>query len=235
MTETSEPDFDSSSDVLTAPDQEEAPAAPHFPWPPGPHTDLVTALAETWRRSAFHPADFFRALPVRPLGTALLYFLPVGVLAAGIRLFWSSIFATMGFSLSEYLPGFTEPSALDRLVDFLLSPVLLITGLFLTALLLQGALMLLGAARQPLVATTRVLAFAYGVELFVVVPVLGPLISAVWMLVLVVIGLREVHGTSTGRALLAVILPLALLALLFLLVGILAAFGMVAGGLGRIA
>lgn len=233
MTETS-PIYGSTLAVPPVLAEDSGTEEPPFPWPPGAHSDVIGALAETWRRSVFQPTSFFRAMPAGPYGSALLYFLPLGVMAAGFRLFWSGVYATLGFSLSNYIAGFNEPSALDRLVDFLLSPLLLVIGLFLASIVLHGALKLLGAARRPLSATTRVLAFAYGVELFVIVPALGPLISAVWMLVLIVIGLREVHGTTTGRALLAVIVPFALLTILFLLVAMLAAFGMLASGVGRI-
>jgi hypothetical protein len=52
------------------------------------------------------------------------------------------------------------------------------------------------------------------------VPVLGPLVAAVASIALSIIGVREVHETTTGRAALVVLIPAAvgLLVALFLIV-----------------
>ena len=84
-------------------------------------------------------------------------------------------------------------------------------ALLLIAATLHATLKLLGAARRPFVATTRVLAFAAGTQLFLIVPVLGTLLALVWSAVLTVVGLREVQQTSTARALVALLIPTVLL------------------------
>jgi hypothetical protein len=68
--------------------------------------------------------------------------------------------------------------------------------------------------------TFRVVSYANVTELVSWVPVLGPLVAAVGSVVLAVIGVREVHETTTGKAALVVLIPaaVALLVALFLIV-----------------
>jgi hypothetical protein len=65
-----------------------------------------------------------------------------------------------------------------------------------------------------------VVSYANVAQLVGWVPVLGPLVAAVASVVLSVIGVREVHETTTGKAALVVLIPaaVALLVALFLIV-----------------
>jgi hypothetical protein len=69
-------------------------------------------------------------------------------------------------------------------------------------------------------ATFRVVSYANVAQLVGWVPVLGPLVAAVASIALSIIGVREVHETTTGRAVLVVLIPAAvgLLVALFLIV-----------------
>ena len=79
--------------------------------------------------------------------------------------------------------------------------------------------------QRGIATTVRVFAYAYSPALLAMVPRLGAFAGFVWMVVLAVIGLREAHRTSTGRALTAVLVPI-VVALGFL---VLAALLMAAG------
>jgi hypothetical protein len=69
-------------------------------------------------------------------------------------------------------------------------------------------LMIVGGANQPFETTFRVLAFSQGsTGPLQMVPVCGGLISGVWALVCTCIGLARAHETDTGRAVVAVFLP----------------------------
>ncbi|MGH7461316.1 MAG: YIP1 family protein, partial [Longimicrobiales bacterium] len=189
-------------------------AADAFPWPPADDENILFALAETWHKSVFQPTSFFHALPERGYLSALAYYLPLCVIAAALDLFWSSTFQVLGVAwpfeawLSESAPA--NP-ALERLLSFLLSPVTSLGLLFIPALIVHGTLKLLGAARHPFVTTARVFAFTAGPGLFVAVPVLGHMVAFVWWVPLLIIGLREAQGSSTGRAIAAFAIPLLVL------------------------
>jgi hypothetical protein len=69
-------------------------------------------------------------------------------------------------------------------------------------------------------ATFRVVSYSNVAQLVGWVPILGPLVAAVASIALSIIGVREVHETTTGRAALVVLIPAAvgLLVALFLIV-----------------
>jgi hypothetical protein len=223
-----DPDPEAPNTLRTepAPPEPEIEAAQRFPWPPAAHENVIVALAETWRWSVFQPASFFRALPTSGYLSALGYFLPIAIISEALNLFWSNLFEVAG--LTELLPaafGEATPSAADRLIDFLLSPIWLPFLLFFCALVVHATLKLIGGASQPIVTTARVLSFAYGPRLFNVVPFFGSLLGGIWSLVMIVIGLREAHVTTTGRAAAAVFLPFVVLLTLLVAAGIMMLLG----------
>lgn len=65
--------------------------------------------------------------------------------------------------------------------------------------------------------TFRVVAYANVTILVAWVPILGLLVATVWYAVLSILGVREGHATSTGKAVVIVLIPVAI-ALFILLV-----------------
>jgi hypothetical protein len=172
-----------------------------FPWPPADGASVVGAFVQTWQGATFQPTSFFRALPERAsVGAAVLYYLPLGIIIAGAELFWSLVLAPAA-PRDNMLPS--------PLVQFLLSPLLLLVSLFLSSLVTHALLAMFGAASRDYSTTTRVFAFAYSPMIFTVVPVLGTIVGFVWMVVCAIIGVREAHRTSTGRAAAAILIPVA--------------------------
>jgi hypothetical protein len=49
------------------------------------------------------------------------------------------------------------------------------------------------------------------------IPILGGLVALVWGVILSILGIREVHNTTTGKAALVVLIPAIVLGLLVLL------------------
>lgn len=200
-----------------------------FPWPPD-ERGLLDAFARTWTESVFHPTRFFQAMPRDgTIGSALLYFLPIGVAGAAIQLFWRSLLITFGGS--EIARRFGLESGVSGLVEFLFSPLILLGVLFVTAAVVHVLLFLLQDGAGGMRTTVRVLAFAQGPTLFSIVPGLGDAVGAVWIIVLAIIGLREAHRAPTWKPLLAVLLPLLLLAGLLLVAVI---FGGMLKGIGEL-
>jgi hypothetical protein len=91
----------------------------------------------------------------------------------------------------------------------ILMPIFVAIGMFIGAGILHLCLMIVGGAKQPFETTFRVLCFSMGsAHPLMIVPICGGLIAGVWGIVLECIGLARAHETDTGRALLAVFLPL---------------------------
>jgi hypothetical protein len=88
--------------------------------------------------------------------------------------------------------------------------VFVVIGLFIAAGVLHLMLLLLGGARRDFEATFRVVSYAQATSILFLLPFCGQVIGGVWCLVLYVVGLAEVHRIGHGRAVAAVLLPLAL-------------------------
>lgn len=190
-----------------------------FPWPPLEGAPIVAALGQTWKSSTFDPSVFFRQIP-RDGGTgpAVIYYMVVGMLVAGATLFWRALSFYTGRMATDTLASELGLRALDPVVGFLLSPALLLLTLAVSAGVIHVLLLLFGGANHGFGTTLRVTCYAYSPMLLAFVPILGPVIGGVWMLVLLVVGLREAHETEGWKPLLAVLLPFFLLLLLFLVV-----------------
>ena len=228
MTEYDPPEYERTGNVAEPAGFEAEPVAEPFPWPPAPGESTVTAWGRTWRGASLEPRRFFAALPPGgSIGAAVLYYLTVGIPVAGASLFWSMLRDALGMERRASLGALDGLGAWAPLVDFLLSPVLLLFSLFVAAGVTHLMLKIFGAASRDYGTTTRVFAFAYSPQILGVIPWVGTLAGFVWMVVVSVIGLREAHDTSTARAAAAVLIPLAIL----IMFGVFMALLIAAGGL----
>ena len=90
-----------------------------------------------------------------------------------------------------------------------LVPVVMIVGMFLGSGILHLCLMIVGGARKPFETTFRVVCFSSGsTYLLAMIPFCGGMIAGVWNVVLECIGLARAHETDTGKAVMAVLLPI---------------------------
>ena len=204
-----------------------------------PAVSFPLNLVETWRRSVFEPAAFFADGPfdraaVRPV----LYYLVISVLTAALSLTWGALLpttqpglvGTLAEIMNVALPNGTDTaSSIGRLADFFLAPFWAVLYLIIASLVLHVFVLVLVPGRRSLTATVRTICYACGPGVFAIVPFIGGLVAGIWGIVLTVIGLREAHRTTTGRAfaawLLAAALPIA-----FVLLGVLLVIARVASG-----
>ena len=92
---------------------------------------------------------------------------------------------------------------------FIIVPI----ALFVWSGVLHLCLLLVGGANEGYQATFRVVSYSSVTSLFNAIPVVGT-IASLWGIVLTVIGLREVHNTSTGKSVAAVLMPVGVAILL---------------------
>lgn len=215
------PDPDASPsrhDQFATPDTD-----PGFPWPPADGESIISAFGRTWHGSALQPSAFFARMPQRgSLGAALLYYLAIGIAVAGVQLFWVMISGAAAQPREVTAGSVDSALALNPLLNFFLSPLFLLGTLFLSAAVVHGMLKLLGGAAQNYVYTVRLFCFAYSPQILGVAPRIGAFIGFVWMVVVAILGIRAGHGTTTGRAATAVLVPV-ILALVLVAVVFLAA------------
>jgi hypothetical protein len=86
-------------------------------------------------------------------------------------------------------------------------PVLVVLSTIFQSAVLHVSLTFLNGARENYEATLKAVSYATSASLFLVLPFVGTPLAVVWRVVLLVIGLREVHRISTGRAFFAWLLP----------------------------
>jgi hypothetical protein len=109
----------------------------------------------------------------------------------------------------------------------LLVPVMVIVGMFVGSGILHLCLMIVGGAKKPFETTFRVVCFSSGsTYLLSMIPFCGGVIAGVWNIVLECIGLARAHEIDTGKAVMAVVLPVIVCCGgLFLLVILMGGFG----------
>lgn len=191
------------------------------PWDRRSDIGLMAALWRTLRDSMVHPAEFFRSMPVGGAQcSSVSYALILGTIGFGAALFWQGLMA-LGMGIVGGEVNRQEMGIYLLLVPF--SPVIVLLGLYVGTGILHFFLWIVGGARNGIGATFRVVCWANGIQVLNAIPFCGGLIGAVWVLVAEVIGIREAHGTTTGRAVAAVLLPLAVCCGFVAVIGILAA------------
>src|SRR5205814_9393099 len=90
-------------------------------------------------------------------------------------------------------------------------PLVVAIETFISSAIFHLCLMIVGGAKLPFETTFRVVCFAGGsANPLLIIPICGGLIGAIWKIVLYFIGFARPHDPDTGRALLAVVLPLIL-------------------------
>jgi hypothetical protein len=173
---------------------------------------FLRGLFTTLNEVLFHPSVFFKKMPViGGLTDPLLYALILGMAGLIFSSFWQILLqgAMQGLMIPgmKAAPGQNIFSGIFMAVLAFLFPFLIILGLFITSGILHVCLMLARGARSGFEATFRVVAYANSAYIFLVIPFCGSLLAAVWAVVLTIIGLREAHETTGGKAAFAVFLP----------------------------
>jgi len=162
---------------------------------------FLEGLSRTLKESLFTPQEFFYKLPVEDgFFIPLLYALIIETFATLLGYAWA-------FSLDRSWFGTTKFPGFWIIMLGVLAPVLVFFRIMISAFILHISLFLVAAAKRNFEATFRVACYSCGPELFNVVPVVGGVVAFVWQLYLVIVGLREVHGITTGRSVAAVLLP----------------------------
>jgi hypothetical protein len=172
---------------------------------------FFSGLFKTLGGSLFHPSEFFKKMSVTGgLSDPLLYALIIGMVGLTGSYFWQIVLRS---AMQDMLPGMQAAAGMNvfqgigmALLAFL-SPFLIILGLFISSGVLHVCLMMVKGAKTGFEATFRVVAYGYSANIFLVIPFCGSLLAGVWAVVLYIIGLREAHETTGGKAAFAVFLP----------------------------
>ncbi len=183
------------------------------PWERRDELGFFTAVFETVKGVLLEPTRTFAEMKTEGgLSAPITYALILGSIGIIIGLIWqglfSSVLSTIGVARSEELAGFAVFSTILRIIFIILAPLFVVVGLFISSGICHLCLMVVGGANKSFETTFRVFAYASGsVALIQLVPICGGLIAGIWVSICEIIGLREAHETTTGRAILAMLLP----------------------------
>jgi hypothetical protein len=190
----------------------------------------VPSFFITIQQVLFSPSATFRGLKRdSAIFNAFLFGLIGSSLGGILGALWNSLINVMGV-IPQTSPLFQHMQGANNLViAVFLAPLFSALGLFIGSGVLHVLLMLVGGANRPYAITFKVMAYASGATgLLNIVPVLGSIAAVIWLICICVLGLKEAHETTTGRALLAVLMPLILCCACAALAG----FALVFSGLG---
>jgi hypothetical protein len=195
-------------------------------WEDRENIGFFNGLLKTVKQVLFSPAEFFKKMPVSGgLIDPLLYALIVGMVGLMFQYFWQIV---LGNSMQSFMPQELKSAAvydmfhgLGRAMLAVFSPLLLVIGLFISAGCLHLFLMMVNGARGRFEATFRVVSYGLSPYPLLLIPFCGNIIAALWTLVLTLIGLKEAHETTGGKAAFAVFFPFIICCGLLVLVSIL--------------
>jgi hypothetical protein len=181
------------------------------PWEDMASLGFFTAFFRTMKQVLFSPRAFFRNMPVnKGMGSPLLYGVIISFFATIVGLLVQyALSGSMGsVSGAEGMEGvnFLRPASL--LISAFFLPIILAVGFFILSAIFHICLLIVGAGKRGFEATFRVVSYASSSQAFMLVPFVGWLIIIFYNLVLGTIGFRESHQTTTGRAFIAVLLPM---------------------------
>ncbi len=174
------------------------------------YTDPVQSFMDTVRRLVQGPTGFFRGITragdfVNPAIFALVCY-EVSVILGGL-LALAGIGGDQGFG--------------GLIAAIILAPIFLAIGLLIGSGIVHLLVRLIvGPLNAGFEATFRVVSYSQVVNLVTWIPFIGPFLGF-YSLFLGVVGVREVHGTTTGKAALVVLIPAAIVLLLALLLVVL--------------
>ncbi|MBF0530155.1 MAG: zinc-ribbon domain-containing protein [Deltaproteobacteria bacterium] len=184
----------------------ESPTPEGLPWEERSGS-LISDLWTTTKEVLFKPNEFFHRMPATGgHKTPLTYAMIVGSVGGIFGLFWQALFAMFGSMLGTEAPDIPMMWLIIGMIGvMILLPLLILLTLYLMAAFQHLMLMIVGGADGGFEATLRVLAYGSAANIWNIVPILGGLMSGVWLLVLMIIGLPIVHQTSAGRVVVAVL------------------------------
>jgi hypothetical protein len=182
-------------------------------------SDPLNSFVDVVRGVVFQPQAFFTGLPrqgslLSPLVFALVC-TEISVLLVGLLTFLDVPGGITWLFGARGNQGF-----LAFLGGLVIAPIAAAVGVFLTALVTHLLVILVvGSGHSGFGATFRIVAYSSVTSLVGWIPFIGWIFS-LYRLYLATVGIREMHATTTGKALLVVVLPaILILALVVVVVG----------------
>jgi len=178
----------------------------YVPWESG--EGFIGAFFQTIRGSLFSPTKFFKKISFgEGYWAPLIYGLITGIIGNGCAIFWLWLF--MAQMIPQMIPMDRIPFqySLSILQVILPLPFQQALAIFIGSAILHLSLIIVRGNKHGYKTTFRAVSYSYSGYLFGIIPFIGLFIGNIYVFILNIIGVREGHEISTGKAILAVLLP----------------------------
>jgi hypothetical protein len=191
------------------------------PWETRAEIGLAQGILQTTKEVTFSPRAFFRHTAAEggvrePLAFGILF----GSIGLMLGLFWQVLMSEGSLSsiqirfLGDYGTG------LVFLAAAVLCPLASTVMICLTSLIVHLLLIVVGGGKKGFEATFRAVCYSQATQFWALIPYVGGLLATLWLVVVQVIGIREIHEVSYTRVLIAFLIPVILVVAVLLAVGV---------------
>ena len=209
---TTPPTQTSAAPAMVAPPGGSTSAAPRsgLPWDERQSKGLFHGFIETLQMVLTRPSEAFTAMKREGgVGEPLFYAVIGGTFGAVFAFAYNFAFRSLALFPTRHTAFENMIGGVGLIFLLILMPLLIVIGTFIGAAIYHVCLMIVGGAKQSFETTFRVVCFGGGsVSPLLVIPFCGGLVVLVWKIVVYSIGFARAHETDTGRAAVAVLLPL---------------------------
>ena len=174
----------------------------YAPWESG--EGFIGPFFQTIRESLFSPSKFFKKTAFgEGYWAPLIYGLITGIIGNGCAILWFWMF------IAQWIPTDRIPFHYSLSILQVIAPLPFhqAIAIFIGSAIIHLCLMIVRGNHNGYKTTFRAISYSYSGYLFGIIPFIGLIIGNIYVFILTIIGVREGHGISTGKALLAVLLP----------------------------
>jgi hypothetical protein len=178
------------------------------PWERRSELGLGKSMGDTVKGVLFSPIQFFRTAAVEGgIGEPLAFGILMGSLGMIFEIFWQ-VLMNLGDlpSLSNWPFGQLTWGPVFTAVMFL-SPLLVTLSICIISLVMHFLLVIVRGGKNRFEATLRAVCYAQSTQLWALIPFVGSLLVGLWMVVVQIIGFREMHGISYAKVIFATLIP----------------------------
>ena len=181
------------------------------PWERRAETGLRKGIFQTAKQVVFSPRTFFRHTASEgglwePLAFGILF----GSIGLMLELFWQFLMGEGGLSSIEIDFIGDYGTSIVFLAAAILCPLAATVMICMTSLIVHLLLTVVGGARNGFEATFRAVSYSQATQFWALIPYVGGVIATLWLVVVQIIGIREIHGVSYTRVLIAFLIPVVL-------------------------
>lgn len=185
------------------------------PWENRLERGLWQGIYKTFTQVLLSPGSIFRNMNCKagmkdPLAFGVLF----GSIGSMFSFFWQ--FLRGWGRIDSLAQGALGQIGLSLLFFgvMLFIPIFVLITMFVATAIAHLGLLIAGAGKRGFEGTFRVVAYSQAAQVMGFFPFLGGLVGGLWQLIIQIIGLREIHGTSYLRIFFALFLGLVLVVLL---------------------